>query len=132
MLITRGLDEFATETAEWMIAEAFADGKATRHHYDCLCDMRNVVILSSAYKKDKSAGVICEAMWIVLLNVRERHERTGKIGTTGDELQTVRAFIGYYRDFWLRQPAVAYDLACNELGRFNEMSAAKSLPSSPP
>lgn len=122
MLINRGLQNADIETQERMLVEAFAGGWATTHHYDCLVDMRNVLTLAGAYKEvqDSSVITICDAMRIPLANIRERHAKTGRMGVTGEELQLLRVFGGFYADFWMRQPVALYELACDELGKFNE------------
>lgn len=128
MLINRGLQTTAIETQERMLVEAFAGGWATTHHYDCLVDMRNVLTLASAYKdaRDRSAIVICDAMRTTLANIRERYGKTGRMGVTGEDLQLLRAFVDFYADFWLRQPVALYEMACDELGRFNQSLSEKA------
>lgn len=120
MLINRGLQETAIQTVELQIVEAFVGGWATTYHFDSLCDMRNVLVLAgAAYKDDASAQAICDAMRIPMGNLRERYARTGRFGVTGNELQLLRAFVDYYRDFWIRQPVALYEQACDELARYN-------------
>ena len=126
MLINRGLKEADIETQERMIVEAFVGGWATTHHFDCLVDMRNVLVLAAAYKADSNAMTLCDAMRIPMGNLRERYAKTGRFGLTGDELQLVRAFVDYYRDFWIRQPVSLYEQACDELAKFNASLARKT------
>lgn len=115
MLINRGLVEGDIETRERMIVEAFGGGWATAKHYDDLADMRNVLTMAAAYKDDKSALAICEAMRIPMANLRERHAQTGRLGVTGDELQLLRAFVDAYRDFWIRHTVLLYEKSCDQL-----------------
>ena len=128
MLVNRGLHQVAIATQEHQLVEAFSAGWATTHHYDCLVDMRNVLTLAAAYKDrdDASALTITEAMRIPLANIRERYERTGRMGVTGEELQLIRAFVSFYGDFWLRQPVALYEMACDELGKHNLNLAEKA------
>ena len=119
MLINRGLQETSISLTELMIVEAIASGHGTTWHFDSLCDMRNVLVLASAYKQDASAQAICDAMRIPMQSMRDRYAKTGRFGLSGPELQVVRAFVDYYRDFWVRQPVALYEQACEELGRFN-------------
>lgn len=126
MLINRGLQETAIQTVELQIVEAFVGGWATTYHFDSLCDMRNVLVLAAAYKDDASAHAICDAMRIPMANLRERYARTGRFGVTGDELQLLRAFVNYYRDFWIRQPVSLYEQACDELAKFNASLTRKT------
>ena len=119
MLINRGLQETSIDLSELQIVDAFVAGHATTWHFDALCDMRNVLTLAAAYKSDASGRAICDAMRIPMSSLRERYAKTGRFGLTGDELQLVRAFVDYYRDFWLRQPVALYEQACDELAKFN-------------
>lgn len=128
MLVSRGIHETAIQTNELMIIEAFSGGWATTYHFDCLCDMRNALVIAAEYKKDESAKVICEAMRVTMHNLRDRHTRTGKMGASGDELQVMRAFSDYYRDFWIRQPTLLYAKVCDELGQYNQSVATNRLP----
>lgn len=120
MLINRGLQNADIETQEIMLVESFAGGWATPYHYDCLVDMRNVLTLANAHKdiQDNSVITICDAMRIPLANIRARHEKTGRMGVSGQELQLLRAFAEFYADFWMRQPVSLYERACDELNDF--------------
>lgn len=120
MLVNRGIQETAIDTQELLLEQAFAHGWATTDHFDNLADMRNVLTIATTRKEDASAVALCEAMRIPLANLRERHAKTGRFGLTGDELHLVRAFIEFYRDFWLRQPVSLYAWACDELARHSQ------------
>lgn len=120
MLIERGLRETEIDTQEIVAVKAFEGGWATTEHFDYLVDMRNILTLATTHKADKSAITICEAMRIPFANLRARHERTGRFGLTGDELQLVRVFVDFYRDFWLRQPVVLYEQSRDALARHNQ------------
>lgn len=124
MLINRGLQELDIEMTERQIVEAFSSGHATTWHFDALCDMRNVLTLAGAYKNDASATTLCDAMRIPMASLRVRYAKTGRFGLSGDELQLVRAFVSFYRDFWIRQPVALYAQACDELARFHAEKAA--------
>ena len=125
MLINRGLIEADIETRERMLVEAFSGGWATTEHFDNLADMRNVMALGAAYKQDKNALAMCEAMRIPMGNLRVRHAQTGHLGVTGDELQLLRAFLQQYRDFWIRQPVKLYEMACDELNKAHRLGLMK-------
>ena len=125
MLVNRSLVEIDVETRERMLVQAFALGYATTSHYDDLADMRNVLTLAAAYKDDRSAQTMCTAMRIVMGNIRDRYTKTGRIGASGAELQLLKAFVGVYRDFWIRQPVALYEKACDELRRIQDSGALK-------
>ena len=125
MLVGRGLIDADLELRERMIVEAFAGGWASTQHFDELADMRNVLTLAAAYKDDPAALAVCDAMRIPMGNLRDRHARTGRLGVTGDELQMLRTFAEFYRDWWLRQPVSLYVAACDELNRAHKIGAIK-------
>lgn len=115
MLINRGLKESDIEIRERMLVQAFALGFATTAHFDDIADMRNVLTLAAAYKSDESTLAMCHGMRECMSGIRERHSATGRIGASGDELRMLQAFCGVYRDFWMRQPVMLYEQACEEL-----------------
>ena len=117
MLINRGLQNTDLETRERMFVEAFANGWATKEHFDNLADMRDCLLLAAALKKDPATIGMCRAAGIALMNIRDRYAETKRMGVAGDELQALRLFATTYRDFWLRQSVGAYEAACNALGR---------------
>ena len=125
MLVNRGLIDGDLELRERMIVEAFAGGWATTQHFDELADMRNVLTLAAAYKDDPAALSVCDAMRIPMGNLRDRHARTGRLGVSGDELQMLRTFAEFYRDWWLRQPVSLYVAACDELNRAHRIGVVK-------
>ena len=120
MLVARGLIDDDLEIRERMIVEAFSGGWAGKDHFDELCDMRNVLTLAGAYKEDPQAIAMGDAMRIPMGNIRDRFERTGRMGVTGDELAMLREFAAFYRDFWIRQPVQLYVTACDELNRWHK------------
>ena len=117
MLINRGLINDELEIRERMIVMAFAGGWATTQHFDELADMRDCLLLSAAQKKDAETIVMCRAVGIALMNIRDRYSRTGKMGVDGNELQALHEFNNVYRDFWMRQSVGAYENACDALAR---------------
>lgn len=117
MIVCRGLQQDNLETKERIIVESFALGFADEYHLHAIQDMSNVLSLAAEYKKDDSAKTMCEAMKICILNIMDRHKKTGRYGASGDELNLMREFVGVYSDFWLRQPVKLYEVAVNELQR---------------
>lgn len=114
IMVERSLCETDVELAERMLIEAFAGGWANTKHYDGLANMRNVMVLGAAYKEDKATLHICDAMWIIMANLRDRYAKTERMGVTGDELKMLRAFADTYRDFWRRQTMHFFKACCRE------------------
>lgn len=108
MLIARGMLGPDLELLERQYVEAFAGGYATAEHFDGLADMRNLLTIAAAHKDDAQALAMCDLMREPMGAIRERHARTGRMGVTGAELQFMREFVSYYRDWWLRQSASLY------------------------
>ncbi len=113
MLINRGLQNNYYETKERMIAEAFSGGWATERHFDELCDMRSVLMLAAAHKDDQGVLSLCQAMSIVMNNIRARYAENQRMGVSGDEVKLLREFCGIYADFWLRQSVGMYERCCD-------------------
>lgn len=121
MLVGRGLVNDQLEMKERAIVEAFSGGWAGKDHFDELADMRNVLTLAAAYKDDKQAIGMCDAMRIPMGNIRERFAKTGRMGVTGEEMKLLRVFLDVYRDFWMRQPVALYLMACDELNKAHKL-----------
>jgi len=114
IMVERSLCETDVELAERMLIESFASGWATTKHYDGLANMRNVLTVAAAYKDAQDVLHICDAMRIPMTNLRERYEKTGRMGVTGEELKMLRVFADTYRDFWKRQSLNLFKAACRE------------------
>lgn len=117
MLVSFGLAPPDIEARERMFVEAFAGGWAGKDHFDQLTDMRNILTIAAAEKDDEETLSMCEAMRIVMMNVRIRFEQVKKFGVSGDELTLMRTFIDVYRDFWLRQPTRLFHDSVDALDR---------------
>ena len=99
------------------MVEAFVGGWAGKDQFDDLTDMRNTLTIAAAEKDDKQTLAMCEAMRVVMMNVRIRYEQKKRFGVTGDELALMREFIDVYRDFWLRQPVRLFTDSVEALDR---------------
>ena len=117
MLITRGLQNDDLEIRERMCVEAFANGWATREHFDALADMRDCLLLAAAVKKDATTIGMCSSIGVALMNIRDRYAATHRMDVAADELQDLRSFATTYRDFWLRQSGGTYKAAYSALRR---------------
>ena len=122
MLVNRGLVNTDLETRERMAVEAFCLGFATTEHYDQVADMRNCLLLAASAKRDAQTIGMCCASGVALMNIADRYKQTGRMGTTGDELTILREFCTTYRDYWLRQPVTAYEIAVATLDRARQLN----------
>ena len=126
MLVSRGMVNSEIELNERMTVEAFSGGWAGKPHFDTLCDMRNVLVIAGTHRRDPSVAAIGQATRVLMGNIRDRFDATGRMGVTGDELALLREFVAFYRDFWMRQSVTLYEQACDALARHNAALAAKA------
>lgn len=128
MLVMRGLRNTELETRERMAVEAFSLGYATHEHFDTLVDMHGVLLLagSTSEKRAPAMHYAKQTLGPVIQSIRERYNRTQKLGCNADELQVLRGFVSMYVSFWMRQPSELYVAAVEELQRhYNRISAAR-------
>ena len=88
---------------ERQAVEAMAGGWATTYHFDDLADCRNMLTLAASDRGDSSALAACEIGLHALIGIKDRHEKTGKFGASGEELKALRAMVDSSEDFWRRQ-----------------------------
>jgi len=116
MLVIRQMYNTDLEIKERMAVQSFAKGFATPAQYDVLLDMLNIMMLGASscktrsYALDYAKQVVGEA----LLSIRQRYERTGKLGCSGDELNILKEFVNNNIEFWKRQPGELFILACQK------------------
>ena len=91
------------EGAELAALLALRAGTATIPQFDVLIDCRNMLALGADMRKDEKAAAVAELASLAIGNIRDRLDTTGKLGTTGDELQALHAMIDVSQDFWRRQ-----------------------------
>lgn len=125
MLIMRGLRNDELETRERMAVEAFSLGYAGHDHFDTIADMQGVLILAGSTSDQRKPAMLWakHTLGPVLASVRARYERTGKMGCNAEELKVLRSFVSMYRDFWIKQPLVLYEVACQELQKTYDQMA---------
>jgi hypothetical protein len=120
MLVSRFVHNTELETKELVAVRAFGWGAATKLHYDTLLDMQGVTLLASS--SDKSRAYIRpyleNTIGAVLLSIKARYEKTGKLGVSGPEQQELLNFLRVYKEFWVRQPTELYLVACDQIQKF--------------
>jgi hypothetical protein len=128
MLIMRGLCNDKLETRERMAVQAFVLGYAGMDHFDTIADMQGVLLLAGSTSEARKPAMhyARNILGPVLGSIKERYLRTGKMGCNAEELKVLQAFVGRYRDFWLRQPLSLYEAACEALQKtYDEMAKQK-------
>lgn len=125
MLIMRGLINDRLETRERMAVQAFALGYAGFDHFDTIADMQGVLLLAGSTSNERKPAMhwARNVLGPVLGSIKDRHQRTGKMGCNAEELKVLRSFVGMYRDFWIRQPLGLYEAACEQLQKTYDQMA---------
>lgn len=120
MLVMRTIHNTGMESRELMAVHAFAHGFATTEHFDLLTYMMNIMLLAgSTSKKRKYAEKYAEKkVKPVITSIRDRYIKTGKLGVAGIELEVLREFVEFNKQFWLRQPSELFATACAEVDAF--------------
>lgn len=127
MLVMRTLHNTTMETRERIAVQAFSQGFATTEHFDLLSYMMNLLLLAGSTSKSRAyASQYAETkIRPVLLNIQARHAKHGKLGVTAQELTTLREFIDFSQQFWLRQPGELFEVCCKEVDAFFKECAEK-------
>lgn len=109
MLIHR-LTKPVIELKERMAVQAFAKGFAEKYHYDTLLDMQGVLLLAGASAKHRNYiyHYADQIIGKVLIGIRDRYDKTSKLGCSGKELTILKEFPDNYQKFWERQPTELY------------------------
>jgi hypothetical protein len=127
MLVMRGIKNDALETKERIAIQAFELGYATPEHYDFLCEMQGIMLLAGSTSEARSGAMhyAHHVLGPVMLAIKARYGKTGKLGCSGDEIQVLRGFVSRYRDFWLHQPTELFIAATAALQKHHHELAAQ-------
>lgn len=91
------------EGSELAALTLFRLGQAGKQQYDVLADCRNMLLLGADRRKDEGAFAVATAAGIALSNIKDRHAKTGRMGTTGEEMKALHVLVDVSQDFWKRQ-----------------------------
>lgn len=120
MLAVRAGVQKSMLIGEHMAVRAFERGYAGKAQFDLLMKMANLLLLAGSSEEKRSYAVkyVEEVVFPVLRSVKERYEKTGKMGASGPELIVMREMIDWNWQFWSRQPIELYHAAYGELSAF--------------
>lgn len=120
MLIYRTINETDIETAEYMAVHAFAHGFAQKSHFDKLVDLMNLMLIAGQTDKSRKYLITYIEAKIkpVLKSIKDRYDKTGKLGVSADELKELRNMLQVNKDFWLKQSGVLYKFCCEQVNLF--------------
>ena len=106
---------------ERMSIEAMVGGWAQKTHFNQLADCRDMLLIAAKEKDANDILGVCALAGIALTNIRERYDRTGRFGATGDEVNALRFLADVSEDFWLRQGGGQFIRAEMALSRSREL-----------
>ena len=115
MLAIRSLGCNEWEIKERMFSKSFTLGWATKEHFNFVADMFNVTKIAARITRDEDAFMFLDVVEIALISIRERYERSGKLGVTGEEKKLLESFNDFYRDYWMRKNSGLYQQAYEQL-----------------
>ena len=113
-------------TQERIAALAIKTEWASTSHFNVLADCRDMLILAASEKRDQQTMAVCDMAGIALMNMKDRHTKTGKIGATGDEIRALELLCDTSEDFWKRQPGSLFIDAEAALHRARQMRAEEA------
>jgi hypothetical protein len=115
MLVVRGLGCNEWEIKERMFSKSFTGGWATKDHFNFVADMFNVTKNAARMTIDEETLSFLNIVEIALTSIRDRYERTGKLGVNGEENKLLDSFSDFYRDYWMRKSSGLYQKAYDQL-----------------
>lgn len=125
LMFAKALDDLRLK--EMSAAAAFRGGYAEPYHFDYLLEA-SVIALNAANDPSRSRpdvrmNQVCEVMHETLRIIRERWDKTGKLGASGDDMITLEAFTLATNDFW---PTITVDAYNRALRNTFEWKTGKS------
>jgi len=120
MLVMRNVRNTELESRELAAAMSFQLGAATSYHYHLLLDLTNLLLLAgSSDKKRQYAVDVANKKFIpVLTNIKERFDRTGKLGVSAQETDVLFDIVEFSKRFWNFVPMELYATCVHELKAF--------------
>lgn len=110
----------SVECSELMALTMIQAGTASAIHFDTLLECCDFLMFAATRKNDEPAWKMSEFCRIAMSNIRDRFDKTNRIGATGEELQALRAMVDYSSDFWKRQSGGLYLNALNDLDELRD------------
>jgi hypothetical protein len=120
MLVARTLANTDMEIQERSAINAFTHGVATKKHFDLLTLMMNLLLVAGQTHKSRKHALDYAQKQIqpVLRSIKDRFHKSDRFGVSGTELKTLKQFIEFNREFWLRQPSELYVFANEQVESF--------------
>ena len=122
------------EMLEHQCLAAFTGGYAEPDHWDQLAECRNVLMFGAGHCREdaKAKGQdwseyqqivdLCYQVKDAMLAIREREQKTGRMGVNGDQLELLSACIATSADFWSQQPGWLFRKCVEAVRAMNPMA----------
>ena len=120
MLVVRTMNNTGMELQERACILAFSMGVANQKHFDLLLLMMNLLLVAGQTDEKRKYALTYAEVTIrpVMESIKARYKKTGKLGVAGTELQALKEFIEFNREFWKRQPGELYAFAVEQVEEF--------------
>jgi hypothetical protein len=127
MMVLRMKFDTELTAKEVVAAKAFTWGAATKQHYDTLLDLANMLMVGGHSAPDRKwvLKLVDEEFMPALRAVKERFDRTGKMGVTAQEGDALMKLTAVSKSFWNRVPIQVYHKAAQELQAYYEEIAER-------
>lgn len=127
MLVTRTIANTAMETREWAALTAFTKGVANEQHFDLLLLMMNMLLIAGQTSPERKYALDFAEQKIkpLMVSIKERFNKTGKLGLNAEELKGLRIMVDFNMEFWKRQPGELWAYADGEVMAYYRELAEK-------
>lgn len=133
MLVLRGIRNTELETKELAAALSFKFGSATKSDFHMLLDITNMLLIAGSSSKDRQYVIphVDNKIMPTLKSIRERYDRTGKLGVSAAESGILVDLVEFSKQFWMRQPMDLYVTCAKELAAYYKELAEKKAKENP-
>lgn len=118
MLVNREIHKTVETLQENAMLLAFRTGHAQPMHFDHLAMMANMMEIASQTKPTPMAELLAKRFKAMASSVKDRYERTGKLGLSGLEIGWMKEHLKAYDDYWKLQTTTFYNNCVYELNAF--------------
>jgi len=120
MLVMRTLNNVTMESQERIAVTALSKGFANTKHFDTLAELMNLLIISGELdKRHEPMKLYAEnTLAPVLFSIKDRYNKTGKLGVSAPELIVLRELIDKSKAFWLGTSTGFYNQCVDQLNQF--------------
>jgi hypothetical protein len=120
MLVVRTINNTQMEIAERQCIVAFTHGVARSMHFDLLLRVMNMLLVAGQTDPARKYALdyAQDKIKPVLSSIRERFEKTNKLGVNGEELSALKHLIEFNREFWKHQTGELFVFCYDQVDEF--------------